>query len=765
MELEDLFYYDPSWRIIVCKQCGVVPQTNIARHIRRHHNATRAFKVVSIKLFERSLDHLPLTRDTDEICRNVRPLPIAHPIRFLDVFHDGICCLLCQDDRDRYVCRGRTAIEDHLKKVHNQPLRQPGRRRRGEAGGIKGLTQAGLVRTPVACQTLFHGPRCRYFIVKARKVHEEIEESPSGSDAGSDATKMGPAFTQPRLEDIINLQLAQQENENSAISNQTGFNINLLSSDPRHQSQWLRVTEWPRFLEPHKQELLQVAALVSLPNLAKSYELGSPGSSEILLSILLDSLSRVITRSRISLQNGTLNAFDQHRLNSFIAGRSSRKPLIHNLRADTYKKYSRVLQHLMCYLSRLAWLKKGPTLHYRLTEGQAVAMMDAVHTASEMSAASGDGQNPDHAEEIRKRLDDKCLILMVSLLDHKLYGDVYDSIVVSFLAVMGIRQDVTSSNAQKLSEAAEFTPKLSALIKMGQLLVAERALLAVELDEADVSAHALEEMQDRFMTKDARSPISWSLKLRAYGKAVKDNTTSLGYIMWSDDNEILSYKKMRFSMTGLRDLVSAEVEAAQNQLADLLLVPPDTERKHIVPQVSLRSVVDDPSEGAPGWNFTCHPQNEVLHGHRRWILDRILKEAFLRRDFFDNESTGKWRLQTVGRYLSTVNAFLERLLLLVHITGGQPARGTELLCIQHSNPRDGSGGRRNIFVENGLVSFVTYYHKGYSVTGTTKIIHRYHAVPTYRQHPPTGKQKKSFPIQTAIFQPPHRESPKIRITN
>ncbi|KAJ0125539.1 Uncharacterized protein HZ326_31358, partial [Fusarium oxysporum f. sp. albedinis] len=399
----------------------------------------------------------------------------------------------------------------------------------------------------------------------------------------------------------------------------------------------------------------QVAALVSLPNLAKSYELGSPGSSEILLSILLDSLSRVITRSRGSLQDGTLNAFDQHRLNSFIAGRSSRKPLIHNLREDTYKKYSRVLQHLMCYIFRLAWLKRGPKLHYRLTEGQAVAMMDAVHTASEMSGASGDGQNPDHAEETRKRLDDKCLILMVSLLDHKLYGDVYDSIV-------------------KLSEAAEFTPKLSALIKMGQLLVPERALLAVELDEADVPAHALEEMQDRFMTKDARSPISWSLKLRAYGKAVKDNTTSLGYFMWSDDNEILSYKKMRFSMTGLRDLVSAEVEAAQNQLADLLLVPPDTERKHIVPQVSLRSVVDDPSEGAPGWNFTCHPQNEVLHGHRRWILDRILKEAFLRRDFFDNESTGKWRLQTVGRYLTTVNAFLERLLLLVHITGGQPAR-------------------------------------------------------------------------------------------
>ncbi|KAH7186828.1 hypothetical protein DER44DRAFT_181988 [Fusarium oxysporum] len=170
MELEDLFYYDPSWRIIVCKQCGVVPQANIAQHVRPHHNAMRAFMVAAIKLFERSFDHLPFIRDADEIFRRVRPLPIALPIQFLNVFHDGICCLLCPDDRDRYVCRGRTAIEDH-KKVHKQLLRQPERRRRGEVGVIKGLAQAGLVRTPVSCQTLFHGSRCRYFIVEARKVH------------------------------------------------------------------------------------------------------------------------------------------------------------------------------------------------------------------------------------------------------------------------------------------------------------------------------------------------------------------------------------------------------------------------------------------------------------------------------------------------------------------------------------------------------------------------------------------------------------------
>lgn len=64
-----------------------------------------------------------------------------------------------------------------------------------------------------------------------------------------------------------------------------------------------------------------------------------------------------------------------------------------------------------------------------------------------------------------------------------------------------------------------------------------------------------------------------------------------------------------------------------------------------------------------------------------------------------------------------------RLLLLVRITSGQPARGTELLSIQHCNTIHGL--RRSIFVENGLVSFVTDFHKGYSTSSTVKIIHRY----------------------------------------
>jgi hypothetical protein len=72
-------------------------------------------------------------------------------------------------------------------------------------------------------------------------------------------------------------------------------------------------------------------------------------------------------------------------------------------------------------------------------------------------------------------------------------------------------------------------------------------------------------------------------------------------------------------------------------------------------------------------------------------------------------------------YKRAVNEFLEVLLLLVHITGGQPARGTEIIGLMHAN----TTYHCNIFIEEGLVAIVTSYHKGYTCTGSTKIIHRY----------------------------------------
>jgi hypothetical protein len=144
--------------------------------------------------------------------------------------------------------------------------------------------------------------------------------------------------------------------------------------------------------------------------------------------------------------------------------------------------------------------------------------------------------------------------LCIALLDHPLHGKIYESIVVCFLAVLGI------SPQGSYHEATTYTPSLSAFVKLSQLLVVQRAVLAVDEDEVDHASEILDVIQDRFMVYGTRSPMNWALKLRAYGKKIQDTTTALGYIVWSDDGEELSYKGLELTMTALRRFVSEQVE-------------------------------------------------------------------------------------------------------------------------------------------------------------------------------------------------------------
>lgn len=111
-------------------------------------------------------------------------------------------------------------------------------------------------------------------------------------------------------------------------------------------------------------------------------------------------------------------------------------------------------------------------------------------------------------------------------------------------------------------------------------------------------------------------------------------------------------------------------------------------------------------------------------------MNRVLTSDWLREEFIDveaSETQVAWRSAAVHRYLQQVDGFLERLLLLIHIAAGQPGRATELLSLRHINTVHGR--HRNIFIENGLASTVTAYHKGYSVSNSTKIIHRFLSKP------------------------------------
>jgi superfamily II DNA or RNA helicase len=76
----------------------------------------------------------------------------------------------------------------------------------------------------------------------------------------------------------------------------------------------------------------------------------------------------------------------------------------------------------------------------------------------------------------------------------------------------------------------------------------------------------------------------------------------------------------------------------------------------------------------------------------------------------------------VRRYLLQVDRFLEMLLCAVHVTSGQPGRGSEITTMRH---RNGALQDRNIFVVDGQIMTVVRYHKSQSQWDKPKVVPRF----------------------------------------
>ena len=92
------------------------------------------------------------------------------------------------------------------------------------------------------------------------------------------------------------------------------------------------------------------------------------------------------------------------------------------------------------------------------------------------------------------------------------------------------------------------------------------------------------------MVFGTRSPMNWVFKLRSYGKQVCDTTTALGYITWSDDGQEIGYKKLKLDMTAFKRFVSQQVELAQSQLHELLLINQEETHEDVMPKMCLWSL-------------------------------------------------------------------------------------------------------------------------------------------------------------------------------
>jgi hypothetical protein len=174
------------------------------------------------------------------------------------------------------------------------------------------------------------------------------------------------------------------------------------------------------------------------------------------------------------------------------------------------------------------------------------------------------------------------------------------------------------------------------------MLVLQKAVFQVESGQALKPTTPLEEMHQRFMTVQSPTPLGWAIHLRSFGKRIVDSTTSLGYILWSDNEQTMFYKDLEIHIPALQGFLRDQVAQAQGLPQDLFLLCQDETRESAVPAFSFCRLRDNPTVIEKGWNFLADKRNSsTLPNQDLWLLNRILQNQWLREVFVSLNPKGR----------------------------------------------------------------------------------------------------------------------------
>jgi hypothetical protein len=713
-----------EYALAVCRQCrhGILPN-QVKSHLQRAHRVKR-------KQAEGVAEEVSSWAGLIQYASGLEvPSQVIQPVHPLPVYADGLMCQI-EPDRCRRIFRSAEAMRKHWQRTHDwSPAVREGRPSGVEQGKIQSRISKGC--KTVHCQRLLvQGQGSQYF-----QVHRPDSDSPNGVPVNSEAAwarvgeQMAKAWetVEKRAQNTI------QDGERDEVN------------------PWLERTQWlPYLVGMERPGLLAcVEEPVSDPDPRKDEE-AEPVEAAIWAA--MDGLVRFSQASVID-RIGVFVRLEAIRTEKH---QTRYQPLQPYMDKDAIVKHMRPWQQMLMFFARTQREHTWKSPQYRFTRRQREAWEALVEQAErsvegEEEEAEGDeeeAEGDEGHEEIEEmdemdeemeageeeqdqpdqpppepgqpklsRIQKACLTFCIALLNQSITRKEYDNPLVCALAMLGVKEDGWKGPDQ-------YPPVLSAVIKVARFMVVQQALeLSEPFDDAfdDDSTYEsdnshqrqrqpkgclqfVQEMMDRFMVRGSHGPMQWMLDLRTYGLKIHYNTTSRGHVEWTGGDKLL-YKGLQFNMAQFRSMVHGLATESRRLMMDELLFGDHVPEP--VPSVPWERMRDNPTDERPGWNFLKDHRTQMLADGERWLFERVGRDARIRDRFMKPGSRLGVDREAVERYMGRVVEFREKLAVLMHIAGGQPARGPEILSVRHSNTI--KGGHRNIFIEDGMVVFVTRY--------------------------------------------------------
>lgn len=685
--------------ILVCKDCHIGCVTEeIKTHLRDRHRGLPVKRRNAIYAYFQGVEGL--IRDQNGLASFAFPSPDNAAIPLLPgPYRDGFACTECA-----YVVRQLHSIKAHCRKSH------------GWSGktAVKGLDARLMWRSEVSCQQLF-----------ASRAASRLFEVERGQTACSPAQNLS-VTSQP--DELSQHALAYSQQQYKRLHTHASSAIEA-GDEKLEPNLWLQRTQWATHLQgrSHKR-------LIEAMTLRAGSE-GEPTSeTEQLVMLILESISRVIRASQRTAKASVVGHAVLIEIYGYTHPSEKRVTFKSRMEKQTLILYTQTLQHIVAYIIRTIedW-DSDDRPPYTLTTQQEEAYDQLTFHLSDISGLP--------VKQLDKKTDELTLAFLIALLDHQLKDDSYESALLSGLAVLGIQsssyRDKQPAEELNWLRPSEYTQYYAAVIKVARMLVIRQAYLenkrqiqelqansTLSRREAEASAPGIfslvREQVRRFMTKlipeTVPTPMSWILESLAYGAAIRKTTIIQGKVQWIEDE--ITFERTTFTMAQLREMVRMSIEEISCTMASLLFLSQGEQP----PAIDWDKIKDDMSNCQTGYSFLEDDRNTCFAGRTDWLVRRIIANQSLSQEWI-LDKTQPFRIDTSKAYLRLVDTFRSKLLFLVHFTAGQPARRTEILSLRFQNTS--YGNLRNIFIQQGLVCIVTWYHKNYLASESYKAIHRY----------------------------------------
>lgn len=471
-------------------------------------------------------------------------------------------------------------------------------------------------------------------------------------------------------------------------------------------SDWLRGCGWPRWFHQKPIPLLVNAATIPGEGYVCDLFLGrwhglecvSPAASERALQLLVSASWHVLARCQETLGSTPriLRCWVRSWTHSYF-------PYPFDLpTVSTVRRYSRIWIAGLCYFVRLRLLANSlredmaVLSGVQLSDPQKSAIDDVWGMLTQLVAT--ERPSPESMEIPNECLEAIFQLFVTFWTEVPPDGDLESTAIARFSGILGVHP--TEFNFRT---AYTYTPRLSALIWIGRLVLLEYALPSRPYNQlqipwpsreayTDLASRLCSQIRPKYLQRGSLAPMGYLIERLQHGRAIAKREGPHTNISWSQDKQELTLDQSSITMAQFRYVVHNVIMQAQQCLDDLLL--------DWWPTLRIQDVRDDMPNRRPGYSFLSDPANQLQCSFR--ILSR---RAFSAEGKF--ALTGRGRYRAI-EYLKVRDRLMRVLFSAVHLTSGMPARGEELRLIRWANT---SAVPRNIFIHDGKVLLIFRYNK------------------------------------------------------